>query len=146
MILPDPYRDELCARYGYEIADTKLRHILALMRMNMPVEIPPPYEELAELPDFTGHNQQRGCIPFTAEFEIFGMKRTLYLRYYFVSEFELPDDVDPPGSEPELLAKVSRLEFLTWVNCERDPKWVEFPIPILNGNMIDKIDQLSQKP
>lgn len=150
MILPDPYREELCARFRSDIEETKLRHILALMGMNMPADDPPDFDEIASWPELTGTNQHRGVIPFSIEVEAFGRKRKLHLRYAYVCELEpLAQDQQDSASdldEPtfELRNEVAWLESMHWVSYLRDPEWQKVPIGILDPDMAEELHERAE--
>lgn len=135
MILPDAYRDELFARFREDIADNKLRQILALMQMDMPVELLPHFDDLAAWEEFTGENQHRGAVPLTATLQVLGHKRKLHLRYVFVAELE-------PGKREEIRADAGRLEMLTWGICQSSAAWQHIPIDLLDNSMQAEIDEL----
>lgn len=130
MIIPDAYRDELYARLAHDLDEEAVAKLLALLNMDMPVDMPP---DLSAVPE---RGDRRHCvIPFTASFEVFGTQRRIHCRYVHVAMFEGDEEVED----------VRWIEALLWTTWESSPRWEMIPFFMLENAAIEELDRLAEQ-
>lgn len=130
--------DEACARLRDGLTNSQWRKVLSALGMVIGDD-EPEYSDLAAGQDFDPALERRGWISLPATFEIFGLRKSVHLRYVYVGEFG-SETGDP--DEFEHIGTVSRVEILEWPDRAAPPVWTPLDMQVLSKAMLAHIDEL----
>lgn len=137
-MLPSHYVDEACTRLRDGLTNSQWRKVLSALGMVIGDD-EPDYTDLAASQGFEPVLARRGWIPLPATLELFGLSKSVHLRYVYVGEFgSETGDTD----EFEHIGTVSRLEILEWPDRAAPPVWRPVDMQILSRAMLAHIDEL----